>query len=158
MSRRQTLLAAVLAALSCSLATAQDMTWRKDVRPLVKKLCDECHGASSPSYAEFKLDEERYKKAKEGPRLDTYEHAITLVGWPGTGAMMRRLDDGKGTADGKPGNMYKYLGETDEERAAALKVFKAWVGEGAWKLNRWKARGNVPAAAKEDLEKLKLEY
>ena len=54
--------------------------------------------------------------------------------------------------------MYKYLGETDAERAAALKLIKAWVGEEAWNLNRWAKRGEVPGITKEQLDKLKLKY
>ena len=149
--------AALLLAAAAS-ASAADVTYRNDIRPMFKKLCDECHGATAPTLAEFKLAEEKFKKEKLGPRTDTYDHLIALVGWPDTGALMRRLDDGSATADQKPGNMYKHLGETDAERAANLRVIKAWVGEDAWKLNRWKKRGDVPAAAKEDLEKLKLAY
>ena len=62
------------------------------------------------------------------------------------------------TPDKKPGNMYKNLGETDAERAANLKIVKAWVGEGAWNLNRWAKRGDVPGITKEQLDKLKLAY
>jgi len=50
------------------------------------------------------------------------------------------------------------LGETDAERAANLKVIKAWVGEGAWNLNRWAKRGEVPGITKEQLDKLLLKY
>ena len=50
------------------------------------------------------------------------------------GAMMRRLDDGKNTKDGKPGNMYGYLGSTDAERSANLEIFRKWVG--SWTLKR----------------------
>jgi hypothetical protein len=68
--------------------------------------------------------------------------------------MQRRLDDGKSpAAGGKPGNMYKHLGENDAERAANLAKIKAWLGDGAWNLNRWGARGDVPAVAKEQLDK-----
>lgn len=73
-------------------------------------------------------------------------------------AFMRRLDDGSTTPDKKPGNMYKHLGETDAERSAKLATIKAWLGEGAWNLNRWGKRGDVPAITKEQLEKLKLKY
>jgi hypothetical protein len=38
------------------------------------------------------------------------------------------LDDGKNTKDGKPGNMYQYLGATEDERQKNLKLFKKWVG------------------------------
>ena len=111
--------------------------------------------------AEFKLDEEKYKKAKVGPRLDSYEHLLQLVNGMSTGAFMRRLDDGTSPyAGGKPGNMYKYLCEKDNtaECAANLAVLKAWVGEGGWNLNRMAARGDVPALTKEQMDKLKLKY
>lgn len=49
---------------------------------------------------------------------------------------MRRLDDGKNTKYGKPGNMYRNLGGTEEERAANFKVIKEWVG--GWTLKRKK--------------------
>ena len=80
------------------------------------------------------------------------------MGWPDTGALMRRLDDGSNTADKKAGNMYKNLGETDAERAANLKLVKAWLGEEAWNLNRWAKRGDVPAISKEQLDKIQAKY
>lgn len=157
--KTKTKLALLALAGFCAPALAADVTYRNDIKPMFKKLCDECHGPNAPTLAEFKLDEEGYKKKKEGPRTDTYDHLLALVGWPDTGALMRRLDDGTNTGpEKKPGNMYKHLGETDAERAANLKVIKAWVGEDAWKLNRFKKRGDVPAASHEDMEKLKLKY
>jgi hypothetical protein len=156
--RYERVVASLLAAAFSTPVLADDVTYRKQIRPLIKAQCDECHGPNSPTLAEFKLDEEKYKKAKEGPRTDTYDHLIALVGWPDTGALMRRLDDGANTPDGKPGNMYKHLGETDSERAANLAIVKAWVGEDAWKLNRWRKRGDVPAITKEEMERLKLRY
>jgi hypothetical protein len=71
---------------------------------------------------------------------------------------MRRLDDGKATADGKAGNMYENLGDDDEERQRNLKLFKAWVGQDAWNMKRWNARGDVPGITKEELSRLKLKY
>lgn len=152
--------APLCAAMIAPAVAQQDLTYRKDVEPLMKKYCVECHAApDAPSYAEFKLDEEKWKKAKVGPRLDTYEHVVVLVAYPGTGAFMRRLDDGSSAlAGGKPGNMYKYLGDTEAERKANLVILKAWVGEGGWNLNRMSARGDVPALTKEQLDKLKLKY
>ncbi len=139
-------------------ALAQDVTYRQHIQPMFKALCAECHGDKSPSLKEFDLDKDKYTKAKEGPRTDTYEHLVSLIGWPDTGALQRRVDDGTSTPDKKPGNMYKHLGETDAERAANLKIIKAWVGEGAWNLNRWAKRGDVPAITKEQLDKLVLKY
>ena len=139
-------------------ALASEVTYRGEIRVLIEKQCGECHGEKSPTLAEFLLDQKKYEKDKSGPRTDTYADLIALIGWPDSGAFMRRLDDGSSSADKKPGNMYKYLGETDAERAASLAIVKAWVGEGAWNLKRWTKRGDVPAVTKEELNLLKLKY
>jgi hypothetical protein len=139
-------------------AFAQNVTYTKDIAPIMKENCSECHGASSPIFKEFKKQEEKFTKEKVGPRMDSYPELITYVGWPETGAIMRRLDDGKASPGGKPGNMYRYLGGDEQERQKNLAVFKAWVGEGGWNLNRWAARGDVPAVTKDQLDKLKLAY
>jgi len=57
-------------------------------------------------------------------RMDTYSHLIFYTAWPDTGSLMRRLDDGRNTKDGKPGNMYKYLGSTEEERQKIYSFLK----------------------------------
>ena len=137
---------------------AADVTYRGQIRALLQAQCMECHGDKSPTLAEFELNEEKYKEDKTGPRFDTYADLIALVGWPDSGALMRRLDDGSNTPDKRKGPMYKYLGETDAERAANLAIIKAWVGEGAWNLKRWTKRDNVPAITKEELNRLKLKY
>jgi len=54
--------------------------------------------------------------------------------------------------------MYDDLGDDDEERQKNLKIFKAWVGEDAWILKRWNAKGDVPGVTKEELSKMKLKY
>lgn len=51
------------------------------------------------------------------------------------GAVMRRLNDGKGSKDGKEGNMYQHLGSDEQERQSKLALFKNWVG--SWDLKRW---------------------
>lgn len=158
-------LLAVLAGAAVALpAMAADPTWRNDIQPLFKKLCFECHAAENdaPSMQEFKLDEEKYaKKMKVGPRLDTYEHARVMLDGTDAGSMMRRLDDGTNpNAKGKAGNMYKKLGETDAERAANLKLIKAWVmGEGhEWNLNGVRQRGEMPPVTLEQLRAVKAKY
>lgn len=150
---------AALAVASASLpAIAADVTYRKDIRPLMEQKCFACHGSGSPYLGDFKDDEKKYKAMMKGPRMDTYASTIFFVGWPDTGAIMRRLDDGKSSKSGKAGNMYGFLGSSDEERQKNLKLFKAWVGEGGWILNRWKARGDVPGATKEQISKIKVRY
>jgi hypothetical protein len=160
----------LIASLACAVVVlptlAADVTYRKEVAPMMQKYCAECHSekAGAPSMADFNLDQEKYKKEKVGPRSDTYEHLLQLVNGKSTGAFMRRLDDGTSPhSGGKPGNMYKYLCEKDNkdnnaECAANLQVLKAWVGEGGWNLNRMSARGDVPALTKEQMDKVQVKY
>jgi len=138
--------------------SAADVTYRKDIRPIWENKCGGCHGSSAPYLGEFKENKKKFEAQFKGPRMDTYADLIFFIGWPDTGAIMRRLDDGKSAASGKPGNMYQYLGATDSERQKNLAVFKDWIGKDAWKLNRWKARGKVPAITKEELNKVKVKY
>jgi len=152
---KKTFAFALLAGFAVS-AGAQELTWRKDVGPIIKKGCAECHGVEAPEFGDWMLLGDA-KRKKEGPRMDTYTTFMNYVVWPATGAVMRRLDDGA-SGGGKPGNMYKYLGDNDAERAANLKTVKAWLGDGAWNLNRFKARENVPGVTKEQLEKVKAKY
>jgi hypothetical protein len=138
---------------------AQDVTYRIHIAPLWQRQCAACHGPQSPERADFLLDEKGYAAKSQGPRMDTYERFIAFIAWPDTGALMRRLDDGSSPhAGGKPGNMHQYLGATDAERAANLQQVKAWVGVGAWNLNRWGARGEVPAVSKAQIEKVSVKY
>lgn len=136
---------------------AEDITYRKHIRPLWLQKCAACHDASAPYLGDFEENKKKYEAQMKGPRMDTYADLIFFVGWPDAGAIMRRLDDGK-SAGGKPGNMYQNLGATEEERQKNLKLFKEWVGKDAWKLNRLKARGKVPGITKEELEKIKVMY
>ena len=139
-------------------AWAQDITYRKHIRPLWTQKCAACHGPNSPYLGEFQENEKNFTQQMKGPRMDTYADLIMFIGWPDTGAIMRRLDDGKGVSDGKPGNMYQYLGASEDERQKNLDLFKEWVGKDAWKPNRWGARANVPAITKEDMDKIKVKY
>ena len=137
-------------------AGAQDLTWRKDIQPIIAAKCAGCHGANKPEFAEWMVQREKDKGL--APRMDTYAHFMNYVVWPATGAMMRRLDDGKGAGGGKPGNMYMFLGSDDAERAGNLAKIKSWLGAGAWNLNRWETRGKVPGITKEQLDKVKAKY
>ncbi len=147
----------ILAAVAVS-APAADVTYSKDIAPMFKEWCSECHGAEAPQLQLFKLNEKKFTDDKTGPRMSSYDELIAFVGWPDTGALMRRLDDGKAAPGAKPGNMYRHLGSDDAERQKNLATVKAWVGEGAWNLNRWTARGEVPAITREQMDKLKLKY
>lgn len=112
------------------------VTYENSIKPLMAKRCLTCHGKESPTLEDFDKDKQGYAQKLKGPRMDTYESLIVFVNGKDAGALMRRLDDGTNTKDGKPGNMYVNLGDTDAERAERLKLFKAWVGQ--WTLKRSK--------------------
>ena len=139
-------------------ALAQDVTYRTHISPLIEAKCAACHGADSPYYGDFEENKKKFEAQFKGPRMDTYTNLIFFIVWPDTGALMRRLDDGKNASEGKPGNMYQHLGATDEERQKNLNIFKEWVGKDAWRFNRWVARGTVPAITKEDMNKIRAKY
>ena len=135
------------------------MTYRGQIAALWQNKCIARHGGKSPGRADFLLDEKGYAAKSQGPRMDSYERFIAFIAWPDTGALRRRLDDDTSAyAGGKPGNMHQYLGASDAERAANLKLVKAWSGDGAWNLNRWEPRGDVPAVTKEQLQKIVVKY
>lgn len=152
------ILALILLAGISTASWAEDITYRKHIRPLWEQKCAACHGSSSPYLGEFLENQKNFVQQMKGPRMDTYADLIGFIGWPDTGAIMRRLDNGKTGAGDKPGNMHQYLGATDEERQKNLNVFKEWVGKGAWKFNRWEAKGKTPAITKQDLDKVKVKY
>lgn len=132
-------------------SNADEITYRKHIQPLFNAKCISCHGPdSAPEYEAFKAEKEKWLGVKKGMRMDTYSHLIFYTAWPDTGALMRRLDDGKNTKDGKPGNMYQYLGDSEEERQKNLNVFKEWVGH--WTLKRWKE------ITKDDLDRIRVKY
>jgi hypothetical protein len=154
----KTIIVGAIFMFSAAQALADDVTYRKDIRPLWDAKCSACHGAASPYLGEFLENQDKYVKMMKGPRMDTYADMIFYVGWPDTGAIMRRLDDGKNIKGGKAGNMYQYLGATEEERQANLNLFKQWVGVDAWTHKRWNAKGDMPGVTKEELDKMKVKY
>jgi len=130
--------------------SADEMTYRSHISLLISEKCISCHGPDAPEYGEFEKDKTKYKALSKGPRLDSYANLVFFVGWPDSGAIMRRLDDGKNTKDGKPGNMYQYLGSTEAERQNNLESFRTWVGN--WTLKRWNE------ITKEEMNGLKVTY
>lgn len=130
--------ACALAAVAGSAVAAekQAVTYDNTIKKIVAQRCISCHGSDSPSLAEFDKDKDGWKKKMKGPRMDSYATLVAFVNGSDTGAIMRRLDDGKNAKDGKPGNMYMWLGSTDAERAQTLALFKDWVGN--WTLKRRK--------------------
>lgn len=137
--------------LAASVAWGEDISYTRHIQPLVAERCADCHGRdAAPDYYAFKAEKEKWISAGQGMRLDSYPHLIFFTAWPDTGSLMRRLDDGKGREDGKPGNMYRNLGETEEERQKNLKLFKEWIG--TWVLKRW------PEVTKEELQGIRVRY
>lgn len=140
----------ILFCLAVTAASATEVTYSQQIKPLVTARCVACHGADAPEYPAFKKDKDAWVAKGIGPRMDTYAHLIYYTGWPDTGALMRRLDDGAGKDDKKPGNMYQHLGVDEAERQANLVLFKAWVGN--WSHKRF------DALTKDDLAGIKIAY
>lgn len=153
MKKRKIIIASIL--LLCSVllaggAFADDIRYTTHIKPIFEKHCVKCHGQDSPEYGDFEKDKKGFKAMGKGPKMDSYSDLIFFIGWPDTGAVMRRLDDGKNTKDGKPGNMYNSLGDSEEERQKNLGIFREWVGN--WRLEKW------PAITKEELNRIKVPY
>lgn len=141
----------VFVAGSVFAAGSDAVTYEKEIKKIMSEQCLSCHGSDAPTMVEFKKDQEKFKKAMKGPRADTYANLMVMVNGSDTGALMRRLDDGKNAANGKPGNMYEYLGRTDGEKAKNLEVIKKWIG--GWTLKRNKDITEEERKAIKSLEK-----
>lgn len=136
---------------SVAFAAADEATYTGQIAPLVNARCSGCHGSNAaPEYHAFKKDKEKWIAKGKGMRMDSYSHLVFYTAWPDTGALMRRLDDGKNSKDGKPGNMYIHLGNSEDERQRNLALFKGWVGN--WTLKRW------PDISKEELNSIMVRY
>lgn len=130
---------AVAAALSaCATAPAptgpKAITYDNTIKNIMTERCMACHGSDAPLIDEFNKDKKGYEAKLKGPRMDSYENLMTFINGSDAGALMRRLDDGKSTKDGKPGNMYVNLANDDAGRAARLAQIKTWVG--SWNLKK----------------------
>ena len=126
-------------------------TYQDTIRKVFDEKCSACHGANAaPEYLGFKQEKDKWLAKGQGMRMDSYSLLISHVGWPETGSLMRRLDDGTNSKDKKPGNMYQHLGTNEAERKANLSVFKEWVGN--WTLKRWNE------ITKEELNGIKVKY
>lgn len=148
--RRLVLMTSLVAALSASVALGEEVTYTRQIKPLFDARCAGCHGKETAEYPAFKQEKEKWLAKGQGMRMDTYSHLVYFTAWPDTGALMRRLDDGKSLKDGKPGNMYQYLGATEEERQKNLGLFKEWVGK--WVVKKW------PEITKEEMNEIKVKY
>ena len=128
-------------------AAAQSVTYQNTVKKVLDERCSACHYSSkgAPTMADFQKDKEAWTKKFKGPSLADYASVMILVKGSDAGALMRRLDDGKNTKDGKPGNMYNYLGKDAKERAERLDTMKKWVG--SWSLKRRKELSDAELAA-----------
>jgi len=142
---RISIAAFVIMAIAVPVSAGEAVTYEKDIKGIIAKGCIACHGSNAPAMEEFKRDQEGYKKKMMGPRADTYGNLMVMVNGSAAGALMRRLDDGKNTKDGKPGNMHVYLGSADAERGANLETFKKWVGNWTLKRSKELSQGELEA-------------
>ncbi len=112
-----------------SLLCAKDnVTYEKDILPIMKAKCYSCHGSDSPTQLDWRKDMKKYTDDDIGSRMDSYELLMHFIVGGDMGALTRRLDDGENTEDGTPGVMYKYLGSSKKARDENLTTFKKWIG------------------------------
>ena len=135
----------VILVVAVPVFAAETVTYEKDIKGIIAKQCLSCHGPDAPTMEEFKRGEDGYKKKMKGPRYDTYADLMVVVKGSDAGALMRRLDDGKNTKDGKPGNMHTYLGSDDTQRSANLETFRKWVGNWTLKRSKELSKGELEA-------------
>ena len=147
---KQILLPCLFIALIATASAAAEVTFSQQIKPLLNAHCNACHGQDAPEDKFFKQAKDFWIAKSIGPRMDSYTHLVSFTGWPDTGALMRRVDDGASKEDKKPGNMYQHLGDSDAERQQNLAQFKAWVGN--WTLKRF------DALSKDDLVGIKVLY
>lgn len=148
---RQALTCLIFLLLGTSALATNEVTYRSEIRKLVDEKCSGCHGKNAaPELDAFKENRLLWLANGQGMRMDTYSHLAGYIGWPDTGALMRRLDDGSSSTDKKSGNMYQHLGSTEEERQKNLALFKRWVG--GWSLKRWNE------ISKDELSAIKAKY
>ena len=126
-------------------AAAQSVTYENTVKKVFAERCAACHISGAPSMSEFQNNKEAWTKKFKGPSMADYKSVMVMVNGSDAGALMRRLDDGKNAKDGKPGNMYNYLGKDAKERAERLATLKKWVG--SWSLKRRNELSDAELAA-----------
>jgi hypothetical protein len=139
--------------LCASVSMAQDVKYRTHIKQIFDAKCLRCHDSSTPEYEQFGVEKDKWLKQGLGMRMDSFRQLANFAVWPNTGAVMRRLDDGKNAKDGKPGNMYQYLGGTEEEKQKNFSMFKQWIG--LWTPKR------LPELTKEEileLDKIRERY
>jgi hypothetical protein len=74
-----------------SAGIAAEVTYRKDVRPLMVQKCLYCHGTEAPYLGDFDENQKKFEAALKGPRMDTYADLVfssaglTPAPNPGTG-------------------------------------------------------------------------
>ena len=147
---KRTLLPFLFITLIATAPAAAEVNYSQQIKPLFDARCIACHGQDAPEYKVFKQAKDSWIVKSIGPRMDSYTHLVSFTGWPDTGALMRRLDDGGSKEDKQPGNMYQYLGDNEVERQTNLALFKAWVGN--WTFKRF------DALTKDDLAGIKVPY
>jgi len=74
---------------------------------------------------DFLENQDTLHEMMKGPRMDTYADLIFFVGWPDTGALMRRPDDGK-TQGWQAGQYVSIPGGDGRGRQKNFGVFKSW--------------------------------
>ena len=60
-------------------AGAQELTWRKDIQPIIAAKCGGCHGSAQPEFSEWMVQREKNKSL--APRMDTEQIHQRQMPW-----------------------------------------------------------------------------
>lgn len=123
--------------LMLTLCAQAEVSYQRDIKPVWDARCAACHGSQSPEPAAWEQGKDQYKQRWIGPRMDSYDALYQYVTGSKPGALMRQLDNGMHNGKGKPGGMYTFLGDTEQERQANLALFQRWIGTEVWASKLW---------------------
>jgi len=85
--------------LWASVSLAEDVKYRTHIKKVFDDKCLVCHGPTTPEYEQFNAEKDKWIKQGLGMKMDSFRQLANFVLWPNTGALMRRLDDGKNVKD-----------------------------------------------------------
>ena len=124
-------------------AGAQDLTWSKD------------DPAADQGAVRHRATARARRATRNGtPTARTSRRRRSARAW----TTLRATASTMTNAAARRATCIAFLGASDADRAKNLATIKAWLGDGAWNLNRWEARDNVPAVTKAQLDKVKAKY
>ena len=123
------------------------MKYQTHIKQLFDVKCLRCHGSTAPEYEQFNVEKDKWVKQGLGMKMDSYRQLANFVVWPNTGAVMRRLDDGK--------NMTRWK---TRQHVSVLRRYREVEGEKSFTVQavdkNWAWTKRLPELTKEEILEL----